>query len=61
MPKTQLKNQMSVKVANREEAALIPGGRIRSDQVATMPKNCFVVPMVILEEPEPIKQRRKRR
>jgi hypothetical protein len=34
---------------------VVPSGEIRNDQGHALPGNCFIVPMEILEEPEPIK------
>jgi hypothetical protein len=56
MHQTQLKNQTTIRVISPDEVVVVPTGQIRSDRDDGLPGNCFVVPMVILEEPEPIKQ-----
>ena len=60
MPQTRLKNQKYTKIMPDDEAATVPGGIITSDQAA-MPPNCYIVPMVVLDKPIPIKKRKRRR
>ena len=59
--KTTLKNQRSIKILPPEQAHLAPGGRIDSERMNGLPKNCIIMPMVVLDKPEPIKRRRKRK
>jgi hypothetical protein len=60
MPQTRLKNQTSVRVVREDERALVPGGVISSEQ-SELPSNCYIVPMVVLDKPIPIKRRKKTR
>jgi hypothetical protein len=60
MPQTRLTNQKSIKVVPEDEAATVPGGVITDGQSA-LPPNCYIVPMVVLEKPIPIKRQKKSR
>ncbi len=61
MAETQLKNQTSVKLLAENERALVPSGIIRSDQEQRVSKNVYIYAMTILDKPEPIKHRRRKR
>lgn len=56
MSQTAVKNQSSVKILPDDQQFTAPGGRIESVNAKVLPKNCLVIPMVILEHPEPIRQ-----
>jgi hypothetical protein len=57
---TQLRDQTSIRVVTDDEKPLVPGGVISSEQ-SELPRNCYVVPMVVLDKPIPIKRRKKAR
>lgn len=56
MHQTQLKSQTSIKVVSQDEVVLVPNGQIRSDRETVLPGNCFIVPMIVLREPEQVKR-----
>jgi hypothetical protein len=58
MTETQLRNQTSIRVVPSDEAVVVRNGQIHSDEADQLPANCFVVPMKILAEPEPIRRSR---
>jgi hypothetical protein len=43
-----------------DEILPVPGDLIRNDDDRGLPANCFVVPMHVLDEPEPISRTRSR-
>jgi hypothetical protein len=60
MQQTRLKNQKSIKIMPEDQAATVPGGVITSEQ-AVLPPNCYIVPMVVLEKPIPIRKSAKKK
>lgn len=51
------KAQISIRVLRDGESPEIPGGQITPEMIERLPDNCFVIPMKILDPPEPIKRR----
>ncbi len=59
MNETYLKNQVAIKILAESEKTSVEERRIESDKAITLPEGCFVIPMIVLDKPEPIKVRRK--
>ena len=58
---TRLTDQTSIKVVGAEDILPVAAEQIRNDDGGGLPANCFVVPMQILETPEPIPRHRARK
>jgi hypothetical protein len=43
-----------------DEILPVPAEQIRNDDGCGLPANCFIVPMQVLEKPEPIARERSR-
>ena len=56
MPATRQGNPTSIKVVPPDDILLVPGGEIRADRDRGLPANCFIVPMEVLPEPEPVRR-----
>ena len=58
MNETGLANELSVKVLREDEMPDAARRQITSEEAlqSRLPDNCVVIPMQILEEPEPIKR-----
>jgi hypothetical protein len=57
---TRLTDQPSIKVLAEDEILPVPADLIRNDDERGLPANCFIVPMQVLDEPEPIPRARPR-
>jgi hypothetical protein len=55
MPATLPKKATTIKVIPSDDVLLVPGGEIRTDRENGLPENCFIVPMQVLDEPEPVR------
>ena len=60
MQQTRLQNQKSIKIVPENQADTVPGGVITNDQT-TLPPNCYIVPMVVLEKPILVPKSKKKR
>jgi hypothetical protein len=60
MQQTRLKNQKTIKIVSEDQAVLVPGGVITNNQ-STLPPNCYIVPMVVLDKPLPVSTPKKKK
>lgn len=60
MQQTRLKDQKSLKVVPEDQAFAVSDGVITSEQLA-LPKNCYIVPMVVLAKPISARKSKKKR
>jgi len=58
---TQLTSEVNVKVLTEEEALQLQRKQIRSDRLPDPPKNVFFGMLEVLEKPEPIKRRQRKK
>lgn len=59
---TKTGDQGSVKILRPQESPReLPEGRITDKEIHEFPENCVIGSMVILEQPEPIRKKRRAR
>jgi len=58
---TRLTDQTSIKVVGEDDILPVPAEQIRNDEDRGLPANCFIVPMLVLDQPEPIPRDRARK
>jgi hypothetical protein len=59
MEQTSLKNQVSIKILSNDDVTSLTRKGIIISGPAGLPPNCYIVPMVVLEKPIPVRNAKK--